>query len=146
LRLKKGLIAGIFAGIARVILNLLKYIIFKSYYILPASPSFYRLNGDPTSWLVQTGVIDLIIGILFGLLYSLLVNALPGTKIKKGFGYGFIIWIISEWPCLLIACVSMREIINWGLIGLWGITGLISSLVIGIGIVFIYDAVLNQKV
>ncbi|MEW6097543.1 MAG: hypothetical protein AB1567_13680 [bacterium] len=145
MRLKKGLIAGFFAGIVRVILNLLKYKMFKSYYLLPASLYLQKLDGDPTQWLVQTGVIDLMVGILFGLLYGLLVNALPGTGIKKGIGYGFVIWIICEWPSLIVACTSMREMINWGLMALWGIGGLISSLVIGIGIVFIYDAVLKTR-
>jgi hypothetical protein len=141
LRLKKGLIAGIFAGIARVILNLLKYKMFKSYYILP-SPYLHRLDGDPTKWLIQAGIIDLIVGLLFGLLYSLLVNALPGTGVKKGLGYGFMIWIISELPSLLMA--SMTKVVDLGLIISWGIAGLVSSLIIGIGIVFIYNAVLRR--
>lgn len=115
---------------------------FKNYYVFPSTSSS-QLDGDPIQWLIQTGFIDLIVGILFGLLYGLLVNALPGTKVKKGLGYGFIIWIISEWPSLLIAC--MTEIIGWDLIISWGIAGLISSLVIGIGIVFIYDAALTKR-
>ncbi|MFH1563475.1 MAG: hypothetical protein ABIF11_08720 [Nitrospirota bacterium] len=142
MRLKKGLIAGFFAGIVRVILNLLKYKMFKDYYILPSS-SGHQLDGNPTRWLVQTGITDLIVGILFGLLYGLLVNSLPGKGLKKGLGYGFVIWIISEWPSLLIAC--MTGMIDWILIVLWGIGGLITSLVIGVGIVFIYDAVLKKE-
>jgi len=142
LRLKKGLAAGFFAGVARIILNLLKYMMFKKYYILP-STYLVRTDGDPTQWLVQTGIIDFIVGILFGLLYGLLVNALPGTGLKKGLGYGLIIWIISELPGLLLSSMTgMMEIV---LIVSWGIGGLISSLVIGIGIVFIYEAVLKQK-
>lgn len=142
MRLKKGLIVGFFAGIARVILNLLKYMLFKKYYVLPVT-YLIQTDGDPTQWLIQTAFIDLIIGLLFGLLYSLLVNALPGTGVKKGLGYGLIIWIISEWPSILIAC--MTGMIDWNLIVLWGIAGLLSNLAIGIGIVFIYDAVLKQK-
>jgi len=115
---------------------------FKKYYILP-STYLIRIDREPTQWLIQTGIIDLIVGILFGLLYGLLVNALPGTILKKGIGYGFIIWIISELPGLLIA--SMTGMLEILLIALWGIAGLISSLVMGIGIVFIYDGVLKQK-
>lgn len=142
MRLKRGLRAGFFAGVVRVILNLLKYMMFKKYYILP-STYLIRIDREPTQWLIQTGIIDLIVGILFGLLYGLLVNALPGTILKKGIGYGFIIWIISELPGLLIA--SMTGMLEILLIALWGIAGLISSLVMGIGIVFIYDGVLKQK-
>jgi hypothetical protein len=141
LRLKKGLIAGVFAGIVRVILDLLKYKMFKDYYILP-SPYGHKLDGDPIRWLIQTGITNLIVGILFGLLYGLLVNTLPGKGFKKGLAYGFIIWIISEWPSLLIVC--MTRMLDWILIVNWGIGGLITSLVIGLGIVFIYDAVLKQ--
>lgn len=144
MRLKKGLIAGLFAGITRALLNLLKYKMFKSYYVIPAPFSFYNLDEDPTQWLIQAGAIDLFIGILFGLLYALLANALPGRGIKKGLGYGLIIWIISEWPSLFM--VAMTKVIDWGLIIPWGIAGLISSLLIGVGIVFIYDNVLKQKV
>lgn len=143
MKFKKGLIVGFFAGIIRVILNLLKYKLFKSYYILPAlySP---RLNGDPTQWLLQTALTDLIVGILFGLLFVLLINALPGTKIKRGLGYGFVMWVISELPSLLTAYTT--RMIDLGLITLWGIAGLISSFVIGMGIVFIYDLMLKQEV
>ena len=71
----------------------------------------------------------LVAGILFALVYALAGCCLPGSDMKRGAYYGFLIWLVAGIPSML----SLILLVNlpWDLVGIWTIIGLVVYLING---------------
>lgn len=135
MRFKRGLIAGVLAGVVRGGLVFLKWKVVEIYYPIVA-PFLPMAENTSRCWLIKFGVIDFLVGILFGLLYSLLEGVMPGKRIRKGLAYGFVIWMICEFPALFISFLTRP--LPYSLMSIWLLSGVVISLLIGLIIALTY--------
>jgi hypothetical protein len=128
---KKGLIAGIIAGILIIIFQYLLMMVpgYSEWYMI-TFPQMMTITGmitGPTS--------SLIMGIIIGLIYATINNAIPKKGLMKGISYGIMIWLLSGlmWPIMMM---SFAPVYMW-MIELIG--GLIIYLIVGAVISFVYE-------
>lgn len=128
---KKGLVAGIIAGILIIIFQFLLMMIpgYSEWYMItfPQMMSIAGMITGPTS--------SLILGIIIGLIYAMINNAIPGKGVIKGISYGIMVWLLSGlmWPIMMM---SFAPIYMW-VIEL--ISGLIIYSIVGVVISFVYE-------
>jgi hypothetical protein len=127
---KKGLVAGIIAGILIIILE----------FLLMAIPGY-------TEWFIETfpqmmtplsmitgPASSFIMGIIMGLIYAMINRSIPGKGLMKGINYGIMVWLLADimWPIMMM---SFAPVYMW-------ITELVSGLIfysiVGAVISFIY--------
>ncbi|MEW6483001.1 MAG: hypothetical protein AB1397_08445 [bacterium] len=143
MRLKKGLVAGLVAGIVMMVIGVITAGMSKGWYqatpqcwIVSVIPIDIRSVFSPTSlWLTCFGG---FVGILFGLVYSVVQAGIPGTGIKKGLIYGFLLYLIGGLPGVIINCFSIKTPAVFGLITARG-----WLLLIHLTLVLIYDLLMG---
>ena len=131
MELKKGLISGIIAAIVLMVIFFITMMVTNTgeWYIA----MFPEMMTTEAMW---AGTLStLLIGIFMGLIYSVINSAVPGTGMKKGLNYGFMVWLLAGimWPIMMIA---FAPITIW-IIEL--ISGLISYSIAGAVIAIIYE-------
>jgi hypothetical protein len=97
---KKGLIAGIVAGILMLVIG-------SAFMMVPGATAWYSETfPGMVSPLAMTAMMAgiVLIGIFMGLIYSVLNTAIPGEGARKGLNYGFMVWLLAGlmWPIMLM--------------------------------------------
>ncbi len=141
MNVKKGVVAGFFAGIA---MRLSGIVIFGAILGEPwNSIEDFKLSKIVlfNIWdaQIQIWVLTIAEGILYGLVYSVLYSGIPGKNVNKGLIFAVILWIIVTVPN--IVDISIPALINasWLYISVFG--GLINLLVMGAVLAFVYEKV-----
>ena len=107
-----GLIAGIVAGIVASISNTVANIIG-----LPNPNATGPMANIPETYILM----NVIWGLIFGIFFTIVYDLIPGKNISKGFFYGMIIFLISNfrdssylWP---YGALTISFILSWWFIG-----------------------------
>ena len=87
------------------------------------------------SWFVWLLVHNIFFGLVFTVLYAVFANVLKASMALKGFVFGFVIWLFSL-QGLSMTFLSMTVSLN--LIFLWAVQGLISYVLAGLVIAYLY--------
>jgi len=139
--IKKGVVAGLLAGIAMVIADMAVWGATQGY-LMPlyqASAAVWKPMEPMSAWLARYLSLLVAEGILFGLVYSVLYNGIPGTKINKGLNYGVILWLVGIVPGMAITYLMMA--VPTPIIASWLFGGLIDMLVLGAVLAYVYERV-----
>ena len=131
LKWNKGFGAGIIGGIVFVIVSWI-------FSFLPGVADWYA-QWFPmmmtTNGMVSMTVASFIIGLLMGLVYMVINKGVPGKGWKKGFNYGFYVWLLAGlmWPIMLMGFASVwvwfQELV-FGLVT-YAIVGMVVAVVFG---------------
>jgi len=127
---KKGVISGIIAGIAMLLIG-------SVFMMIPGvtqwySVTFPEMSSRMAMSIMMAGIV--LIGIFMGLVYSVINSAIPGEGARKGVNYGIMVWLLAGlmWPIMMMgfapAYLWITELIN----------GLITYSIAGAVIAIIY--------
>jgi hypothetical protein len=128
---KKGLVAGIVAGILMLVIG-------SAFMMVPGATQWYSETfPEMVSPLAMSAMMAgiVLIGIFMGLIYSVLNPAIPGEGARKGLNYGVMVWLLAGlmWPIMLLgfapAYMWITELIS----------GLVSYSIAGAVIAIIYE-------
>lgn len=113
---KKGVLAGVVAGI---VLNIVSFV----FGMLPGKKEWYTATFPQMmnmQGLAAMFTSMFLIGVFMGIIYDLINDALPGSKTKKGFVYGIIVWLLAGtmWPVMMMGFASTYQWLSELLIGL----------------------------
>ncbi len=134
MNVKKGVVAGFFAGIA---MRLSGIVIFGAILEEPwnSIEHFNLVLFNIWGAQIQIWVLTIAGGILYGLVYSVLYSGIPGKNVKKGLIFAVILWIIVTVPN--IADISKLPPMNAS----WLFGGLMNLLVMGAVLAFAYEKI-----
>jgi uncharacterized membrane protein YeaQ/YmgE (transglycosylase-associated protein family) len=141
MRILRGFIGGIVAGILKIGISLVEWKIFERLYLGKTGENYHvvsqlwKIFSPEVYWGTNIWLIDIVIGILFGCLFGILHDSMPGKRIVKGIFYGFIIWIIGEFPGTVRNFMFIPE----EMIIMWISSGLINSMLLGLSIAIVYE-------
>lgn len=94
MKVVRGIIGGIVFGIVDWLLGGLFYgFLFNKWIMMNAS--LWRPMESP---LMQWGMplVDILSGMLIALVFAVIYKGIPGTGVKKGIIYGFLLWLITR--------------------------------------------------
>lgn len=138
--IKKGVVAGLLAGIAMVIADMAVWGATQGY-LMPlyqASAAVWKPMEPLSAWLAQMWAVTIVDGIIFGIVYSLLYNGIPGkNNLNKGLNYGVILWLVGTVPGMGMTYFSMA--VPTPIIASWLFGGLIDVLVMGAVLAVVYE-------
>ena len=111
---KKGVIAGIIAGIVMLLIG-------SVFMMVPGviqwySATFPEMSSPTAMSIMMAGIV--LIGIFMGLVYSVINSAIPGEGVRKGVNYGIMVWLLAGlmWPIMMMgfapAYLWITELIN----------------------------------
>jgi hypothetical protein len=134
MNVKKGVVAGFFAGIA---MRLSGIVIFGAILGEPweSIEHFKLVLLNILDTQIQMWVLTIIEGVLYGIVYSVLYSGIPGRNVNKGLIFAVILWIIVAVPNM--AYINMPTLMNAS----WLFGGLINLLVMGAVLAFVYEKV-----
>jgi len=141
MNVKKGVVAGLLAGIAMVLMDSIVWSVTQGYLapLYAASAPVWKPMEPMSVWLAQMWTLTISEGVLFGLVYSVLYNGIPGKNINRGLIYGVIIWLVGIVPGMGFTYISMA--VPTPIIASWLFGGLIDLLVMGAVLAFVYEKV-----
>ena len=90
----RGIIAGVVFGIINQLFGGLFYgLLFNKWVMMSAS--LWRPMESP---LMQWGMllVNVLSGLLIALVFAVIYRGIPGTGLKKGIVYGFLLWLITR--------------------------------------------------
>ena len=130
---KKGIIAGLIAGIVILIVGMTSGYLFGTDY--EKTPELWKhMTGN---WYYTMIAVDFIEGILYGLVFTVVYTGIPGNGWKKGLNYGLILWIVATIPGMLMTYITMT--VPDMIVASWLFGGLISLVIAGPAIAIVHD-------
>lgn len=140
--IKKGVVAGLLAGIAMVISDMAVWGVTQGY-LMPlyqASAALWKPMEPLSTWLAWYLFLLVADGILFGIVYSVLYNGIPGkNNLNRGLNYGVILWLVGVVPGMAVTYLMMA--VPTPIIASWLFGGLIDMLVMGAVLAYVYERV-----
>jgi hypothetical protein len=132
---KKGIIAGLVAGVVILIIGNLSGFLFAVDYT--KTPELWKpMTGN---WLYNMIAIDFVEGIIYGIVFTLIYSGIPGNGWKKGLNYGLIVWLVATVPGMLMTYFTMA--VPDMIVVSWTVGGLISLVIAGPVIAIIHDKI-----
>ncbi|MCS4541620.1 MAG: hypothetical protein HY929_04770 [Euryarchaeota archaeon] len=132
---KKGIIAGIAAGVVFLVVGMVSGFIFSPEYA--ATPQLWKpMTG---AWWYQIIALNFLEGILYGLIFSVLYNGIPGKGWKRGLNFGLILWLVATVPGMSMTYLTMA--VPNTIVLSWTIGGLISLVIAGPVITVVYEKI-----
>lgn len=140
--IKKGVVAGLLAGIAMVVADMAVWGVTQGY-LMPlyqASAALWKPMEPLSAWLAWYLSHLVADGILFGLVYSVLYDGIPGkNNLNRGLNYGVILWLVGIVPGMAITYLMMA--VPTPIIASWLFGGLIDMLVMGAVLAIVYERI-----
>ncbi len=139
MNVKKGVMAGFFAGIAMVLSGIVVWGITQGY-LMPfydTSAAVWKPMEPLNIWLAQMWALTIGEGILYGLVYSVLYGGILGKNVNKGLKFAMILWLVGTVPGMAITYLSMA--VPTPIVASWLFGGLINLLVMGAVLAIVYE-------
>ena len=123
-------LAGIVAGIVMLVIGSVMGMLTGSMY---TGAMWKEMAG--ASWFVWILIHNVFFGLVFAVLYAVFANVLKASMALKGFVFGFVVWMLAL-PGLSMTFLTMT--VSLTLIFLWAVQGLISYVLAGLVIAYLY--------
>lgn len=138
--IRKGIIAGLLAGIAMVLVDSIIWTATQGY-LMPLYESSAALwkPMDSGSWMVQMVALDIADGLIFGLVYSVIYAGIPQSGMRKGICYGFLVWLVGLVPGMAVSYLMMT--VPGMIIVSWLLGGLVDLLAMGAVLAVAYEKI-----
>ena len=94
MKILRGILGGIAFGVIGEIFGWLIYAVLFVKWTIQVSQLWRPM--DSTYWRIGMPLADILSGLLIALAYAILYKGIPGTGIKKGLIFGFILWLITR--------------------------------------------------
>ncbi|HIH44688.1 MAG TPA: hypothetical protein HA257_06360 [Candidatus Methanoperedenaceae archaeon] len=138
--IRKGLIAGLLAGITMVLVDSAVWAATQGY-LMPLYETSAALwkPMDSGTWMTQMVALDIADGLIFGLVYSVIYTGIPQSGVRKGICYGFIVWLVGLVPGMAVSYLMMA--IPGMIIVSWLLGGLVDLLAMGAVLAVAYEKI-----
>ncbi len=90
----------------------------------------------PLSWWILLILGNTVLAIVFALVYAIIAEGIPGQGIKRGFIFGFLVWLVGVLPPLFSMYILVR--IATGALIYFATQGLFEYLIYGAVVSLIY--------
>ncbi|OGK12509.1 MAG: hypothetical protein A2Y63_06170 [Candidatus Riflebacteria bacterium RBG_13_59_9] len=64
-------------------------------WVYTSPPNIWRTPQEMSTNLVWVNLLGLLVAVIFVLVFAWLYRGLPGTGVRKGLAYGFIVWLVG---------------------------------------------------
>ena len=91
------------------------------------------------AWWYQIVVLDVVEWLIYAWVFSLFYKSIPGKGWRRGFNFGFILWLIGTLPGMAMTYLSMAD--PTSIVLSWAIGGLITCLIAGPVVAVVFDKV-----
>lgn len=141
MKIKKGALAGVAAGITLIIVSTILFFALSSWTLslYQASAAVWKPMEPLSRWVGGLYAWLMIEGIILGIAYSVIHVAIPGSGLRKGLNYGALLWILVTIPGMAMTYLFFA--VPNALILDWLAEGLVSYLIAGAVLAKVYDKV-----
>jgi hypothetical protein len=123
--IKKIFLAGVLAGVAMLVVNVVVSFIFPSLRAEYLNINVFRPWSDPVMQLYYLE--PFLAGILLAWFWKLVKAAFPnGRPARKALAFGASYWLVATIPGMLITYASFQ--VSFGMVLSWTLTGLVQAI------------------